>query len=143
MHDTDDLAACLGAAKEETEISVDTVVHQTQRLKSCQVDEIEVAPLDGGDFASLPSLFTLERLPVSEANKCTQEMADSWEHLTGVTLPKLSSPVQLLIGSNAPSLLVAEDVRSPTDSQKPYALRSCLGWFVIGSGGGTVGTYSS
>lgn len=94
--------------------------------------------LSGSKYFSLPSLFTMEKFSVSGADKCSRDMAESWDHLSNLSIEDLDSPVQLLIGSNAPHLLVAEEVRAPGDYQKPYGVKSCLGWFVIGgsTGGG-------
>ncbi|XP_043240715.1 uncharacterized protein LOC122391117 [Amphibalanus amphitrite] len=44
----------------------------------------------------------------------------------------LDAPVELMIGSNAAQLLVAQEVRHPEEGSGPCGVKTCLGWYVIG-----------
>ena len=139
---TENLAERLGARAHPVSITVDTVAGQAQNVRSYWIDDLEVGPRRGEEFYPLPPMFTLSSLPVTEADKCQQREFDRWEHLRGIGADSLDAPVELLIGSNAPLLLVATEVRAPVDFRGPYGVKTVLGWHVFGTDGADAGADS-
>ena len=136
---TENLAKRIGAHAQPVSICIDTVAGQTQNVESHWIDDLEVGPREGDEFYPLPPLFTLGTLPVTEADKCQQREFDRWDHLRGIEASQLDAPVELLIGSDAPLLLVATEIRSPIDSRGPYGVKTVLGWHVFGPDGADAG----
>ena len=135
---TSRLASQLSLEKDEVTITIDTVTSEGQEVASAVVDGARVGSTSSDEIFPLPPLFTLDHLPVSRQDKCRSEDLERWPHLVGVPLGDLDAPVELMIGSNAAQLLVAQEVRPPEEGEGPYGVKTCLGWYVFGSG--TVGS---
>ena len=130
---TEELAGKLRLQPEQTTISVDTVCGEGQVISSSVLEGLEVSAIEGRDWRSLPVVFTLPRLPVSGQDMFLEGDLPDWPHLNDIYLPQVSTSVDLLIGINAPHLHVAEEVRVPESGSGPHAVRSPLGWYVIGA----------
>ncbi|XP_043205783.1 uncharacterized protein LOC122372549 [Amphibalanus amphitrite] len=130
---TEELAGKLRLQPEQTTISVDTVCGEGQVISSSVLEGLEVSAIEGRDWRSLPVVFTLPRLPVSGQDMFLEGDLPDWPHLNDIFLPQVSTSVDLLIGINAPHLHVAEEVRVPESGSGPHAVRSPLGWYVIGA----------
>ncbi len=98
---------------------------QEKVVASNVVTGLEVAGLDSETFLDLPKTFTQDSMPVHKGNIPRQRDLRRWPHLKHVLLPEIDSEVELLIGTN---------VRSVDD--RPYAIRTVLGWTVNGTLGG-------
>ena len=131
---TSRLASQLTLEKDEVTITIDTVASEGQEVTSAVVDGARVGSTSSDETFPLPPLFTLDHLPVSRQDKCRSEDLERWPHLVGVPLGDLDAPVELMIGSNAAQLLVAQEVRPPEEGDGPYGVKTCLGWYVFGSG---------
>ena len=59
-----------------------------------------------------------------------------WPHFRGLKIPKLSAPVSLLIGIDNPELFWTLEEKRGSLSQ-PYAVRTSLGWSLIGAVSGS------
>ena len=127
------LAEQLGSPCKSTTISVDTVCGPGNEISTSVIENIRVGPLEGECLFSLPPVFTIGRIPVSSDDICDRIELSRWPHLFGVELSEIVEPRQvgLLIGANCPQLLTPEEVRRP-EGDGPCAVRTCLGWYVIG-----------
>ncbi|XP_043202754.1 uncharacterized protein LOC122370872 [Amphibalanus amphitrite] len=128
------LAERLGSPCKSTTISVDTVCGPGNEISTSVIENIRVGPLEGKRLFSLPPVFTIGRIPVSSDDVCDRAELRRWPHLSGVTLSEIDvepCEVGLLIGANCPQLLTPEEVRRP-EGEGPCAVRTCLGWYVIG-----------
>ena len=86
----------------------------------------------------LPAVLTVDKLPVSERCIPRSKDIDEWTHLEGVEIPEISGihEVTLLIGNDAPEVFwVLEEKRGKR--KEPYAVKSVLGWTVVGPTAGT------
>ena len=131
---TENLAQKLEIPVKQTTVSVSTVCGQGEAVESSMMDNVQVSGIDGEAWHQLPTVFTLQNLPVTIEDRCPVEEVKRWSHLSGVQPQQVSAPVDLLIGVNAPHLHVATEVRTPRDGVGPYGVRTVLGWYFMGSG---------
>ncbi|XP_043188700.1 uncharacterized protein LOC122363473 [Amphibalanus amphitrite] len=129
---TSRLASQLSLEKDEVTITIDTVTSEGREVKSAVVDGAKVGPTSSDETFPLPPLFTLDQIPVSRQDGCHSEDLERWPHLVGIPMRDLDAPVELMIGSNAAQLLVAQEVRHPEEGSGPCGVKTCLGWYVIG-----------
>ena len=79
--------------------------------------------------------YTREFIPADREHIPTRETADKWPHLQDIARDMSAlqgCEVGLLIGYNCPKALVPRQVVTGTDAE-PYAVRTDLGWSVIGA----------
>ena len=129
---TSRLVSQLGLEPEEVTITIDTVASEGRKVKSAVVDGAQVGPLSSDETFALPPLFALDQIPVSVQDRCHTDERRRWPHLVGIPVHELDAPVELVIGSNAASLLVAQEVRCPEDGTGPFGVKTRLGWYVVG-----------
>ena len=138
---TDHLAASLEVQTETTSVTLETVGSGKRRFPTSIARGVHVADVSGGAFHALPALLTVPSLPVTQEDRCQSSELRSADHLRDVELAELDAPVGILIGSNCAELLVAREVRSPPEGQGGLcAVRTVLGWHVMGRVPGTVGS---
>ena len=113
---------------------------------SLAVDGLQVSPLSEfetiyGNSApiKLPTSYSREVITFNEEEVPTADNIKHWNHLHSIIekLPAYDStiPLGLIIGANCPKALEPHEV-IPSCENGPYALRSPLGWRVIGPIGG-------
>ena len=76
-------------------------------------------------------MFSLKSLPISKNKISTKLDASNWDYLNHILMPKRNANVGLLIGCNYPQVLQPLEV-IPSQNGGPYALKTLLGWSVIG-----------
>lgn len=92
---------------------------------------LEVSALDSNNFIPLPDTFTQKEMPVTTNSIPEQTDLTHLVYLSQVTIPTISSKVELLIGTNAPNLLEPWEVIN-SQHGGPYAVRTLLGLVVNG-----------
>ena len=97
---------------------------------------LTVEPLDGTDKVEVKRLWTVDRLNASRRSIPSEQDTRKWLHLEGIKLPSTSEKeVRLIVGTNAPEAFwVLEERRG--NRGEPYAIRTPLGWTLIGPVGG-------
>ena len=85
---------------------------------------------------NLPAAYTREMIPIDENEMPTPERVQRWKYLDSILkhLPEYdpSIPFALLIGANCPRALEPHQVINCQETG-PYAVRTQLGWCVIGT----------
>ena len=83
----------------------------------------------------LPQEYSRASIPVPADHIPSPKVADQWSHLKRITeqIPKVKENMQvgLLIGCNCPKALRPLDV-IVGDDDDPYAIKTALGWGIIG-----------
>ena len=137
------LSSLLDVPVREEEISV-TTVGGTEYIQCSAVDGLVVAAIpehsekyqSTQSTLSLPTCYTQEKLPVESENIPSPESLSAWPYLASIASSMYrqdrSVPVGLLIGNNCLKALEPHEV-IPSQGDGPFALRSCLGWCVVGS----------
>ncbi|XP_043238689.1 uncharacterized protein LOC122390096 [Amphibalanus amphitrite] len=133
---TESLARRLKVRRDDTSISIETVGNERRVMQTSLASGLEVCGLDGAEFLPLPPLLTIDRIPVTQSDRCRVSELRAAAHLQGVELHEVDAPVELLLGSNCATLIVPREVRSPPSGEEGLCgVRTCLGWYVIGCGG--------
>ncbi|XP_068738995.1 uncharacterized protein [Montipora capricornis] len=98
---------------------------------------LDVMALNGDDSVRLDKVWTVDRLPVLNRNVPCEEDVKRWPHLRGIEFPKLDGKaVEILIGNDVPEAHWVFEQRRGRRKQ-PYAVRTPLGWTLIGPLGQT------
>ena len=69
---------------------------------------------------------------MTHGDRCQSGELSGAAHLQDVRLCESDCPVELLLGSNCAALIVARDVRPPPMEERLCAVRTNLGWYVMG-----------
>ena len=117
----------LGISGEKAKYSL-TTVNQTEVNLNGKKATLLVSALNDDQYTELTEVFCVEKLPISPNPCLTEKELNSWTHLRGIEIPKLSHPdVQLLIGIDNPELFWTHDERYGKRSE-PFAIKTSLGW---------------
>ena len=121
-----------------TSIGIRTLIgHQKQSsylLDGLSVSKLVLGPSEKAKWIRLPSTFTRKEIPVDQSEIATPAKLKQWKHLdriSGKIRGNESITVESLIGSHC---LKASEPLEVLRSQEngPYAIRTALGWCVIG-----------
>ncbi|CAH8505435.1 unnamed protein product [Schistosoma rodhaini] len=123
----------LGIKGKETSIRVATV-NGTTNCECLEVD-LEVFSLDERGSIRINKVYTTKKLPIDHAAPLTEPQLKRWKHLKDITLPRLQSNfVGVLMGCDAPDAHWVLEQRLG-DRKHPFAVRTHLGWMIIGPKG--------
>ena len=113
-----------------------TTVNQTNERRTGHEVNVEVSSIDRTGKLRLNRVWSVDRLPISLDSIADQSEIKQWNHLAGINIPKIgASEIELLIGSDTPEAFWVEDQRRGGYGE-PYAIKSLLGWTVMGPTGG-------
>ena len=86
-----------------------------------------------GDWVQLPDVTVVDEIPVQPNVIPTSPILSDHSYLADINFSKLDRQnVQLLIGANVPRVFRLEDLRSAPDKLSPDAVKSPLGWSLLG-----------
>ena len=95
--------------------------------------EMEVKGLFDGDWFQLPDITVVDEIPVQPNVIPTSQILSNHSCLADTNFSKLDRKnTQLLIGSNVPRVFSLEDLRFVPDKLSPDAVKSPLGWSLLG-----------
>ena len=129
-----ELAEALSLEREPVRLNLSTMTSTNTLIHSCIVRNLQIRSMDSNRNISLKDAYTRDLIPVDKAHIPTRDSTARWPHLQGVAelLPPLQPcDIGLLIGCNCPAALTPLEVVSG-GSQEPFALKTELGWSVIG-----------
>ncbi|XP_064631350.1 uncharacterized protein LOC135489762 [Lineus longissimus] len=111
-------------------------------VKCERVSGLSIRSTDGTVDVSLPPTYTRGSIPAEHHQIPRKETVERWPHLAaiGSKLPPYDSTLEigLLLGFNCPQVLKPREVVPGADSD-PYAIRTDLGWGIIGVMGKSTG----
>ncbi|KAF0293237.1 hypothetical protein FJT64_008873 [Amphibalanus amphitrite] len=67
---TESLARRLKVRRDDTSISIETVGNERRVMQTSLASGLEVCGLDGAEFLPLPPLLTIDRIPVTQSDRC-------------------------------------------------------------------------
>ena len=127
---TTELLQQLGVQGRETTLSL-TTLQQYDRAIKTSVISLEVLDLEECNMVELPTVFSTERLPISESSIPSQEDINKWSHFEDVKLQSINAPIGLLIGNDVPRALEPREVRR-CNGKGPYVVKMIVGWTING-----------
>lgn len=131
---TDDVCNQLGIESPETVIELGTM-HTVENIKTQKISGVIVSPEDKSVDIPLPKEYSRNNIPARRDQIPRTEMAMNWDHLRPIAneIPEYRDDIDigLLIGNNCVQAIKPRDV-FPGKPQDPYAIRTALGWGLIG-----------
>lgn len=125
---TDSLMKQLGGSGKHKQIKLNTM-GSPLKLNTCMLDGLQVCDNDMNHIINLPTVYTKDEMPVTDAHIPTNDELSKWPHLNGIRLPEIDSSVGLMIGNNVPDAYTPFEVATgPTGS--PHATKTRLGWII-------------
>ena len=116
------------------ETSVETLTTKCPERLQSKTFSFSVKSLDGVNSFTLSRVAVIERIPVNPESRNVLCNLESFDHLQGVTLPRLDhATVSLLIGNDHYLAQFPVETRiSPDSHSSPHAIRTPLGWLLKG-----------
>ena len=113
-----------------------STMHKSKSFITCtRVNDLEIISFDRKTCLQLPSVFTREHIPASRSQIPRPEVARRWKHLETIAdkiVPyQQSAEIAILVGNNVTSAIRPREIIAGNGNE-PYALRSILGWGVVG-----------
>jgi len=121
----------LKAVGEKRQLTLHTLT--SPRLLDTVSLQLSVQSVNGGEWLDLPDVVVVDDIPVKPNVMPSSQVLSKYRHLSNLDFSQLeNNSVQLLIGANVPKAFRVEDIRTAPDSCSPDAIRSPLGWSLLG-----------
>ncbi|XP_072169077.1 uncharacterized protein [Diadema setosum] len=131
---TRELCDKMGVKGPETDLQL-TTMQSTSIVKTTRVSGVQVLDFNRDQVIDLPPLYTRDAVPASRSQIPKSEVVKHWPHLESVAHKLMpynkNVKVSLLIGNDCPRAIRPREVLAGGDDD-PYALRTSLGWGVVG-----------
>ena len=132
---TDTTLNHLGVSGPETNLLLSTMHATDELIKSRKIEGLMVQDFKRQVTLQLPKAFSREIIPAKRSHIPRPESALQWPHLEKIAthiVPYQSNvEIGILIGSDCPRAIMPREI-IPGEDDSPYALRSDLGWGIIG-----------
>ena len=102
-----------------------TAVNKKDECYDSQKASLSSSGLHDDQVVEFQKVFSIDTLPIKPNNSSTVNELNTWPHLKGLHITKLSAPVGLLIRIDNPELFWTLEKRRETLGQ-PYAIRTRL-----------------
>lgn len=130
-----EVALSLQVKAHPVRLKLTTMIGKDTLTDSERVSGLRVRGYNSATLIELPPCYTKNNIPVNRTHIPTCETARRWNHLTAIAeeIPALlECEVGLLIGYNCSRALAPRQVISGQNDE-PYAVRTDLGWSIVGS----------
>ena len=118
------------------DFNISTINGKSTRRRATKVS-LTLSSLIGPDTLVLPKVLSVDNLPTNPNPPLSRSELEAWPHLKNLELPQVDGAVTVWIGVDVPEAFwIAEERRG--GSKEPYAVRSKLGWAIIGKGVQTI-----
>lgn len=132
---TDDVINKLGVTGPFIKLELGTM-HAIEKIDTQRIDGLIVSRFDGKVDIPLPKTYTRANIPGQRGQIPRPETARKYEHLEKIAeeIPTYEEhlSIGLLIGNNCVRALKPRSI-VPGKSNDPYAIRTTLGWGVVGA----------
>ena len=132
---TDTVLNHLGVSGPETNLLLSTMHATDELIKSRKIGGLIVQDFKRQVTLQLPKAFSREIIPAKRSHIPRPESALQWPHLEKIAAQiapyQNDAEIGILIGSDCPRAIMPREI-IPGEGDSPYALRSNLGWGIIG-----------
>ncbi|CAL9702153.1 unnamed protein product [Knipowitschia caucasica] len=111
-----------------------TMLGKDTVMPSKRVTGLKIRGYNSAEFIELPPAYTKDCIPVNRSHIPTCDTARQWNHLVELVNeipPQLDCEVGLLIGYSCSKALAPRQVILGGENE-PYAVRTALGWSIVG-----------
>ena len=138
VHDGSDVSLCdrrlleqLGLEGVQRRFTLTTLSSDDKEQSGLEVS-LKASSLDGNESLSLPRVWSVDRIPVSDGSIAMPDDVKRWPHRRVFNLPQIDERrVMLLIGGDCPDAFWVLDERRGHSSE-PYAVKFPLGGTLLG-----------
>ena len=119
---------------QKTRLSLSTMTSQNTVIESTKVYGLNVRALNSTESVSVNHAYSRSFIPAERSHIPTKEVTLNWPHLRHLysCIPSIQAcEVGLLIGYNCPQALAPKETVTGK-ANEPYAIRTILGWSVVG-----------
>ena len=130
-----ELCEKLHVAGEPVKLKLSTMMGKNSTIESQRVSGLKVRGYSSEITINLPPAYSRDFIPLERAHIPTCQTANMWNHLAAIAHempPLMDCGVGLLIGYDCSRALAPRQVITGGDSE-PYAIKTDLGWSIIGS----------
>ena len=121
----------LGLSGVQRQFTLSTL-NEEDHEQSGREDSLQVTCLDATGNISLPRVWSVDTIPVSEGSFPVPDDVKRWSHLSDTDLHHIDGrKVMLLIGGDCPDAFWVLDKRRGTGNE-PYVVKLPLGWTLLG-----------
>ena len=106
-------------------------MHGSKSERVALVTGLMVRGREEREWVALPPVYVVERIPINENDAMRAGDVKSWSHLQDLIV-EYEDEIGLMIGSNAVGALEPLETRAAPVVGDPYAVRTRLGWSVMG-----------
>ncbi|XP_074657149.1 uncharacterized protein LOC141910314 [Tubulanus polymorphus] len=128
---TDALAKKMGLRGQATTLDVSTMLQTRSKIEARKIRNLEVRGLAGGNWVKLHELYTHPTVAINWKEIPTVKDVSKYHQLRNVDLKFVDAPVGLLLGANVPEAIRPIEM-IPTEREGPYAMRTAIGWTLLG-----------
>lgn len=125
----------LGVSGPETNLLLSTMHATDELIKSRKIGGLIVQDFKRQVTLPLPKAFSRKTIPAKRSHIPRPESALQWPHLEKIAAQiapyQYDVEIGILIGSDCPRAIMPREI-IPGEDDSPYALRSDLGWGIVG-----------
>ena len=125
----------LGVSGPQTNLLLSTMHATDELIKTRKIGGLIVQDFNRQVTLQLPKAFSREIIPAKRSHIPRPESALQWPHLEKIAAHiapyQNDVEIEILIGSDCPRAIMPREI-IPGEDDSPYALRSDLGWGIIG-----------
>ena len=130
----DGVTESLGASGVPVTLEINTITG-TSTTSSVVIHDLVIASYDNSTVIDLPPCFSRSTIPTERNLIPRRETAAEWDHLNHLQdkIPPYfpDAEIGLLLGTNCPMAVKPRDIVS-TEGDEPWAVRTSLGWGIVG-----------
>ena len=130
----------LGIQGEDGQLLLSTVSQRDKQENGVKVD-FKIAPVDDqhSHQITVRNAWAVRDLTIPLKHVTARKKMEQWLHLCQVPFPEVQrKKVSILIGTNIQEAFIPLEVRKGSPNE-PFAIRSCLGWSILGGSGSVDG----
>lgn len=130
-----DLTKVITAKSVPMKLKLTTMTSLSSIVDTTAVSNLTVRGMYSDEKITIPVSYTQDYIPAEAAQIPTRDTASKWPHLKNIvnSIPALQDcKVGLLIGYNCPQALIPRETISGNKSSDPFAVKTDLGWSIVG-----------
>ncbi|RUS72387.1 hypothetical protein EGW08_019847 [Elysia chlorotica] len=131
--------------KEATRLKVQTLSGNSKGMVCERIAKLRVRGYNSQILISLPPAYTMDHIPMERKSIATPTTASQWRHLKGMANqlpPKFDVEAGILIGFDCSHAFLPRECIAGANTE-PFAIKTDLGWGVIGRASSGVGLQSA
>ena len=106
-------------------------LHDVRNVSTSLVSGLRVKGSAANEWLALPPMYVVDKIPINRGDVWSGAETGRWAHFEDIEVEEVQD-IDLMLGTNVMGALEPVEVRSSRSIGDPYAVRTRLGWYVIG-----------